>query len=81
MYFNVDAVVAERFAQWVAATRTTGPVLDTQSYADLTKPSQAVAPFSFQAVAPNLFNSIVSRAMQTADPSQHTHPASQRAEK
>jgi cytochrome o ubiquinol oxidase subunit II len=81
MVFNVDAVPAERFVQWVAATRTTGPVLDTQSYADLTKPSQAVAPFSFQAVAPNLFNSIVSRAMQTADPSQHTYPASQRAEK
>src|SRR6266566_9006853 len=34
MYFNVDAVPAERFAQWVAATRTTGPVLDPQTYAD-----------------------------------------------
>ena len=52
MYFNVDAVPAERFAQWVAATRTTGPVLDAQAYADLAKPSQAVAPFTYRAVAP-----------------------------
>ena len=35
MYFNVDAVPAEKFAQWVAATRTAGPVLDAQSYAAL----------------------------------------------
>src|SRR5882724_3839894 len=54
MYFNVDAVPAEGFAQWVAATRTTGPVLDAQTYADLAKPSQAVAPFTYRAVAPNL---------------------------
>src|SRR5262252_4471054 len=58
MYFHVDAVPAERFAQWVAATRATGPVLDAQTYADLVKPSQAVAPFSYRAVAPNVFNGI-----------------------
>ena len=44
MYFKVDAVPAERFAQWVAGTRTAGPALDAQTYADLAKPSQAVAP-------------------------------------
>src|SRR5215468_4607125 len=60
MYFNVDAVPAERFPQWVAATQTTGPVLDAQSYSDLAKPSQAVTPFSYRAVAPGLFNGIVS---------------------
>src|SRR5262252_2221989 len=58
MVFNVDAVPAETFAQWVAATRATGPVLDAQTYADLVKPSQAVAPFSYRAVAPNVFNGI-----------------------
>ena len=81
MYFNVDAVPAERFAQWVAATRTTGPVLDAQTYADLAKPSQAVAPFTYRAVAPNLFNGILSTGMQPVHPSQLTHPESQRAEK
>jgi cytochrome o ubiquinol oxidase subunit 2 len=81
MYFNVDAVPAETFAQWVAATRTTGPVLDAQTYADLAKPSQAVAPFTYRAVAPKLFNGILSTGMQPVHPSQLTHPESQRAEK
>jgi cytochrome o ubiquinol oxidase subunit II len=81
MYFNVDAVPAERFEQWVAATRITGPVLDAQTYTDLAKPSQAVAPFTYRAVAPNLFNGILRAEMPPAHPSQLTHPGSQRAEK
>jgi cytochrome o ubiquinol oxidase subunit II len=81
MRFNVEAVPAEGFARWVAATRSAGPVLDAQAYSNLAKPSQAVAPFTFHAVVPNLFNGILSAGMQPADPSQPTHPASQRAEK
>jgi cytochrome o ubiquinol oxidase subunit II len=81
MYFNVDAVAAERFAQWATATRTAGPVLDAQAYADLAKPSQAVAPFSYRAVSPRLFNDILSAGMRQDDPSQLANPASQRAEK
>jgi cytochrome o ubiquinol oxidase subunit 2 len=81
MYFNVDAVAAERFPQWVAATRTTGPVLDAQAYAALAKPSQAVAPFSYRAVTPRLFNHILSAGMRHDGPSQLVNPASQRAEK
>ena len=81
MRFNVDAVSAENFAQWVDATRGAGPVLNAQAYADLAKPSQAVAPFTYGAIAPNLFNGILSAGMRPADPSQHTHPASQRAER
>ena len=81
MYFNVDAVAAERFVQWVAATRTAGPVLDAQAYADLAKPSQAVAPFSYRAVTSRLFNDILSAGMRQDGPSQLANPASQRAEK
>ena len=81
MYFNVDAVPAEKFAQWVAATRTAGPLLDAQSYAALAKPSQAVAPFTYRAVAPDLFNGILSTAMQSGDPLCLAALASQRAEK
>src|SRR5499426_4551975 len=66
MYFNVDAVAADRFVQWVAATRTAGPELDAQAYADLAKPSQAVAPFSYRAVTPRLFNDILSTGMRPA---------------
>src|SRR5262249_26177677 len=55
MYFSADAVPTEQFAQWVAATRSAGPVLDEQAYVDLAKPSKAVAPFTYRGVAPNLF--------------------------
>ena len=81
MYFNVDAVPAEKYARWVAATRTAGPVLDAQSYAELARPSQAVAPFTYRAVTPDLFNGIWSTAKQSGDPLCLTRLASQRAEK
>jgi cytochrome o ubiquinol oxidase subunit 2 len=81
MRFNVEALPAENFAKWVNATRSAGPVLDPQAYADLAKPSQAVAPFTYRAVAPNLFSGILSSAMHPDAPSHVTHPTSQRAEK
>jgi cytochrome o ubiquinol oxidase subunit II len=80
MRFNVEAVPAEHFVLWVDKTRTTGPVLDAHAYADLAKPSSAVAPFTYRAVAPNLFNSILNSAMQPEALSRVTHPTSQRAE-
>jgi cytochrome o ubiquinol oxidase subunit II len=81
MHFIVDAVPAQQFDQWVTATRDGGPVLDSQTYADLAKPSEAVAPFTYREVAPNLFNGILSSGMQSGDPFCLTYPASQRAEK
>jgi cytochrome o ubiquinol oxidase subunit II len=69
MHFIVDAVPAEQFEQWVNATRSDGPVLDRQTYSDLAKPSEAVAPFTYRKVAPNLFNRItMSSGMQSDDP-------------
>jgi cytochrome o ubiquinol oxidase subunit II len=81
MRFNVDAVPAEDFARWVDAARNAGPVLDGPTYADLVKPSSAVAPFTYRAVAPDLFNDIVSSAMQPNVAARLTHSASQRVEK
>jgi cytochrome o ubiquinol oxidase subunit 2 len=80
MFFTVDAVPAEQFAQWLAATRGSGPQLDAQAYADLEKPSQAVAPFTYRAVAPDLFNRIWMSQTQSDDPMQRATLASQRAE-
>ena len=80
MHFNVNAVPAEKFAQWLAETRVSGQVLDAQSYAELAKPSQAVAPFTYRAVTRGLFNGILSTAMQSDDPL-CTYAASERAEK
>ena len=81
MRFTVDAVPAENFAQWVDAARSAGPVLDAQAYEELVKPSQAVAPFTYQAVAPRLFSSIWSSEMQSDDALCLASPASQRVEK
>jgi len=80
MRFTVDAVPSEDFSRWVAATRGAGPVLDTQAYAGLAKPSQAVAPFTFRAVAPGLFNDMLSSGIQPKDPSRFAW-ASQRTQK
>ena len=81
MRFNVDAVPAEDFARWVDATRNAGPALDAQNYVDLAKPSKAVVPFTYRAVASDLFNDIVSSAMQPNVAARLTHSASQRVEK
>jgi cytochrome o ubiquinol oxidase subunit 2 len=78
MYFDVAAVPAEKFEQWVDATRGAGTVLDAQAYADLAKPSKAVAPFTYRSVAPDLFSRILSTGMRRDDGSQLTTPASQR---
>jgi cytochrome o ubiquinol oxidase subunit II len=59
MRFTLDAVPAQQFEQWVTATRASGPVLDPQTYAELAKPSQAVSPFTYRAIAPGLFNTIL----------------------
>ena len=68
MIFKVDAVPDEKFAEWVATARATGPVLDAQSYADLAKPSKAVTPFTYKAVASDLFTSIVMPEVSMNDP-------------
>jgi cytochrome o ubiquinol oxidase subunit 2 len=81
MRFNVDAVPAENFAKWADATRGAGPELDAQTYANLAKPSKAVAPFTYRAVAPGLFNGILSAGMRPDNSPSITHPMSQRAER
>jgi cytochrome o ubiquinol oxidase subunit 2 len=72
MLFTVTAVPGDAFAQWVNGTRGAGPVLDAAGYVDLAKPSKAVAPFTYRAVAPDLFNNILHSGMQP-------HPSAQLA--
>jgi cytochrome o ubiquinol oxidase subunit II len=80
MRFTVEAVSSQQFDQWVTAARNSGRVLDEQAYADLAKPSQAVAPFTYRAVAPGLFSTIVSAGLSPGDQSLCIPPGSQRAE-
>jgi cytochrome o ubiquinol oxidase subunit II len=79
MRFDVNAVSAERFAQWTDAVRDAGPALDAGTYADLARPSKAVAPSTYRTVAPDLFSEILSAGMSSEDPSATTHSMSQRA--
>ena len=81
MHFNVDALPAESFAQWVDAKRNTGPLLDEEAYAALAKPSKAVAPYTYRTVAADLFSDIVNTASAADSPSQSICSMSQRAER
>jgi cytochrome o ubiquinol oxidase subunit II len=81
MRFAVDAVESDGFARWVSQAHDTGPVLDAQSYADLAKPSKAVAPFTYRAVAADLFSGVVNTASAMDDTSQLICSTSQRAER
>jgi len=80
MHFNVDAVSDEQFAQWVDQARRAGPELDAKTYADLAKPSEAVAPFTYRAVTTGLFDHIVVPNMQPDHAMHHGYPTSMRAE-
>jgi cytochrome o ubiquinol oxidase subunit 2 len=73
MQFTVDAVSPEQFAQWAAAARNTGPTLDPPSYAELARPTQSVPPFTYRAVAPGLFQTIVSPNETPVHPSHTAH--------
>jgi cytochrome o ubiquinol oxidase subunit II len=68
MTFKADAVPSADFSQWAEAARATGPTLDAQAYADLVKPSKAVAPFTYRAVASDLFSRIVMPEISMNDP-------------
>jgi cytochrome o ubiquinol oxidase subunit II len=81
MRFTVEAVPAQQFDQWVTAAHNSGPVLDAQAYAELARPSQAVAPFTYRAVAPGLFSRVVSAELPPCDRSRCTLPESARAER
>jgi cytochrome o ubiquinol oxidase subunit 2 len=81
MHFDADAVTSEKFTQWVDGVRSAGPELNAKTYADLVKPSAAVAPFTYRSVAPGLFNTIMVSEMQSDDAMCRSYPASMRAEK
>jgi cytochrome o ubiquinol oxidase subunit II len=66
MRFEMAAVAKEDFDKWIAAAHAGGGALDAQSYSALAKPSAAVAPMTFGAVAPDLFENVLKAAMPAA---------------
>ncbi|TMK03416.1 MAG: hypothetical protein E6G71_18185 [Alphaproteobacteria bacterium] len=81
MYFNVEAVAPEKFSEWVDAARNVGVELNVTTYAALAKPSASIAPFTYRAVAPDLFDSIMVSEMQSDDAMCRRNSTSMRAEK
>src|SRR6476660_9957299 len=80
MHFDANAVPDEKFAQWLDAARNAGPELDAKTYADLAKPSAAVAPLTYRSVAPGLFDTIRVSEMQSDDAMCRSYPTSMRAQ-
>jgi cytochrome o ubiquinol oxidase subunit 2 len=74
MHFDTQAVPAERFTAWIDATRQAGPTLNAASYEDLAKQSMNVAPFTFRAVDPTLFQQIVTQQLPPGPGPQSGHP-------
>jgi cytochrome o ubiquinol oxidase subunit II len=63
MAFDVHVVSPEQFAQWTAATRVTGPVLDEAAYRKLLKQSQNVSPYTYRSVQTGLFDDILEQRL------------------
>ena len=63
MAFDVHAVPPEQFAQWAAATRALGPVLDEAAYRKLLRQTQNVSPYTYRSVQTGLFDDIVEQRL------------------
>jgi cytochrome o ubiquinol oxidase subunit 2 len=59
MHFTVRALAAEAFTDWVKTAKGTGQSLDRAAYTALMQQSANVQPFTYRAVAPNLYEQIV----------------------
>ena len=81
MHFTVAAVPTRGLATVGGGRSQRRSGARRAAYADLAKPSGPVAPFTYRAVAPGLFNSILGAVMHPDDPSRHTNHQSQRAER
>ena len=58
MRFTASAVPPAAFYAWAARAGGRGPVLDTATYTALQRQSEHVAPFTYRAVQPGLFDDI-----------------------
>jgi cytochrome o ubiquinol oxidase subunit 2 len=71
MLFDVKSVSATDFETWATNARGAGAVLDRAAYAQLMQQSQRVAPSTYRAIDPQLFQAI---ATQKIPPAPGPHP-------
>jgi cytochrome o ubiquinol oxidase subunit II len=81
MHFDAEVVTGDKFAQWIDTARSAGPELNATTYADLAKPTAAVAPFTYRSAAPGLFENILVSEMQSDDAMCRKYPTLMRAER
>ncbi len=66
MHFKTRAVPEDEFTKWVDTAKQSGPVLDRAAYAELSKQSLNVPPFTYKEVDPNLFQAVVTQEIPPA---------------
>ena len=59
MRFNADAMPKAEFDAWVANAKQDSSQLDPESYDELAKPSSAVPPMTYGALAPDMFGHVL----------------------
>jgi len=69
MAFDLRAVTPEEFSAWASATSASasGPVLDEAAYRKLLVQTQNLKPYSYRAVARDLFGDIVSQRLPAGE--------------
>lgn len=78
MQFKVHSLPPDQFAMWAASAHS-GPALDGAAFAELSKPSSYVKPYTYGAVPPGLFNAIVRNQVAQLQLQQAAPPANQAA--
>ena len=63
MRFDTRVVPPAAFAAWVAAAKSAGPVLDAPTYKALSRQSQNVAPYTYRAATPGLFEQVATQQL------------------
>ena len=82
MHFDLHAGSPAEFDAWLVRAKAGGPVLDRPSYAELSKQSSDVRPYTYRAIDPALFQDVVSLAVAPSPgpvqdrPSQQVSPKS-----
>jgi cytochrome o ubiquinol oxidase subunit 2 len=66
MRFSLNAMPPAAYAAWIAAAKASGPALDAAAYRRLERQSANVAPFTYRAVQPGLFQDVVTQRLAPA---------------
>jgi cytochrome o ubiquinol oxidase subunit 2 len=66
MHFAVNVVAPQDFGAWIARVRAAGPALDPAAYQGLARQSAKVAPMTYRAVSPGLYQAVATQQIAPA---------------